>query len=348
MKRSSNHIVSPRNPWLGAWLVFAAAVAFCSTLWAEDTAYVQGEQPGDPDLKLLGDIVDYTGRNLAIKLATGNVRNIPGQRVLKIESTWTPAHLAGDKAFGAGEFRPALQQYTQALTADQRVWARRLILSQIVWCYRYLGDYETAGERFLALIGSDPTTPYFDAIPLQWTPSEAVSAAKANSWLAQRDKPAARLLGASHLLTSGQQMFPLDVLRVLARDEDPRIAGLATAQLWRSLIFSAEKADALRWEEQIAKMPVPLQAGPYYVLGQTLARLGESQLAVLALLRAPLLYPQQRDVAAEALLAAGGEFVKLGQAEEAARLYREVISSYPGTKAQAAASARLQKLAPEK
>jgi tetratricopeptide (TPR) repeat protein len=236
-----------------------------------------------------------------------------------------------------------LQQYSQALSAEQRTWVRRLLLAQIVWCYRNLGDYTTAGERFIALVGSDPHTPYFDAIPLQWTSSETVAAATANGWLSQRGHPATQLLGASHLLSGGFNSTAVATIRELARSTDPRIAALATGQLWRTLLVSAQASDVDRWAEMIEKMPAELQAGPYYVLGSALSRQGQAERAALALLRPPVLYPRERSLASESLLDAAGELARLNQTEDATRLYREVIANYPGTKAGAAAKSRLEK-----
>ena len=329
-------------------LSITATLSFCmlvpGSLKAEDIVYLRSDQPGITELKLTGEILDYTGQALSIKTTAGNTRNFPGTQVLRVESAWTENQIQADKAFAAGDFRKALQEYSQALKADNRVWARRMILAQIVWCYRNLGDYATAGDRFLALIASDPDTPYFEAIPLQWTPGEAVSAEQATRWLAMTEKPVARLMGASHLLSGGQPRLPIDILRGLARDKDPRIAALATGQLWRSLVYSAEPADVERWKLMLSEMPRALQAGPSFVLGSALARLGQSEQAALALLRPPILYKHQRDLAAESLLAAAGELAKMNQTKDAARLYREVIDNYDGTKAQAAARSRISKL----
>jgi tetratricopeptide (TPR) repeat protein len=319
-------------------------VLFTSPLAAEDTVYLRGEKPGDAEIKAVGEIVDYTGQMLSIKPANGVLRNYHGNRVLRIESTWNSQQEAGDQAFAAGDYRTALQQYTQALNADQRTWVRRMLLAQLVWCYRNLGDYTTATERFIALVGSDPHTPYFDAIPLQWTSSETVDETKANTWMTQRGQPATQLIGASHLLF-GNSNHPAATatVRELTRSADPRIAALATGQHWRTLLISAQATDLDRWGEIIEKMPEELQAGPYFVLGTTLARQGQSERAALALLRPPVLYPRQRSLAAESLLAAAGELAKLKQTDDATRLYREVIATYPGTKAGAAAQSRLEK-----
>jgi tetratricopeptide (TPR) repeat protein len=326
-------------------LILVAILFFFTTpLKAKDTVYLRGEKPGDADIKAVGEITDYTGQMISIKPVNGVLRNYPGNRVLRIESTWNRQHEEGDKAFAAGDYAVALKQYSLALNSDQRTWVRRMLLAQLVWCYRNLGDYTTSAERFIALVGSDPHTPYFNAIPLQWTSSEKVDETKANTWMTQRGQPAVQLIGASHLLF-GNSNHPAATatVRELTRSADPRIAALATGQLWRTLLISAQASDLDRWAELIEKMPEELQAGPYFVLGTTLARQGQSERAALALLRPPVLYSSERSLAAESLLAAAGELAKLNQTDDATRLYREVIAHYPGTAAGAAAQSRLEK-----
>lgn len=343
-KRGMNPSATSPSLALRAGITVALLFLFSSPLTAEDTVYLRGEKPGDADIKVVGDITDYTGQMISIKPPAGVLRNYPGNRVLRIESTWTSQHEAGDKAFAAGDYAMALKQYSLALNADDRTWVRRMLLAQLVWCYRNLGDYTTAAERFIALVGSDPNTPYFAAIPLQWTSGEKIDETKANTWMAQRGQPAVQLIGASHLLF-GNSNHPTATatIRELTRSADPRIAALATGQLWRTLLISAQASDLDRWAEMIEKMPEELQAGPYFVLGTTLARQGQSERAALALLRPPVLYPSQRSLASESLLAAADELAKLKQTDDAARLYREVTAHYSGTNASKAAQSRLEK-----
>jgi TolA-binding protein len=88
-------------------------------------------------------------------------------------------------------------------------------------------------------------------------------------------------------------------------------------------------------------MPLESQAAGWFVLGDCLARLNEPQAAALAYLKIPLLFRQQRTMAAEALLAAGKQLEKMGQTKEAARVYREVVRDFPGLAAAKEAQARL-------
>jgi TolA-binding protein len=90
-------------------------------------------------------------------------------------------------------------------------------------------------------------------------------------------------------------------------------------------------------------MPAEVRAGGYFVVGEALSRVNKPEDAALAYLHIPLVYNQQRVVAADALVAAAKEHEKLGRGEQAAGLYREVLSGYSRTAAADEARAWLEK-----
>jgi TolA-binding protein len=65
------------------------------------------------------------------------------------------------------------------------------------------------------------------------------------------------------------------------------------------------------------------------LVGQLLARHKRHQEAALAFLSIAILYPQHAELGGDALLSAGRELEKLGQHDEAQRLYEETIASFP-------------------
>ena len=69
-------------------------------------------------------------------------------------------------------------------------------------------------------------------------------------------------------------------------------------------------------------------------------RNSRSDEAALAMLRAPILYPRQAALTAEALVASGHVLEKLQRPNQAARLYREVIQNHASTRAATEARAR--------
>jgi TolA-binding protein len=91
-------------------------------------------------------------------------------------------------------------------------------------------------------------------------------------------------------------------------------------------------------------MSPPLRAGPYFLAGKALARHGRHEQAALALLRVPILYPEQRGLAAECLLLAAGQLKMLDSKAEAAALYRELKQAYPESPYADAAQGELEQL----
>lgn len=322
-------------------LCVAVGCAWALPAGAEDAVYLMSEA-GSGQYRVMGEIVDYIGEAIHIRSSEGVQRSYPAERVVRIETTWTAEHTAANQAQAAAQYAQAIEQYRRAVQREMRTWARRKILAEMVWCYRAAGQLETAGDTFLLLLGSDPATRDFDSIPLAWTPTEAVSQSRAEAWLGRDDLPAAKLLAASHLMSTSGRNTALATLNELARSPDPRIAALAQAQIWRAEAHRAPRAESDRWEKLIEQMPATLQGGPYFVLGQALATQGRHDEAALAMLRVPILFPRDRTLAASALVLAGESLERAGQADEARRLYQEVIDTYPASRWQAEAQQRLR------
>ena len=239
--------------------------------------------------------------------------------------------MQANELFETGEYGAALDAYNEAVGGEPRVWVKRMILDSMVWAQRRSGQPVDAASTFLLLVQSDPTTPYMGAIPLEWqsAPPDPRTRQQAAVWI-NDPRPVAQLIAASWLLSGGNRQQAIATLSQLAdRSDDARIARLARTQLWRTELLTADAATLARWERYIAAMPPALRAGPTYLLGKSLARLGESEQAALELLKVPILYPEQAELAPEALAAAGGELEKLGRPREAARLYREAVRDYP-------------------
>jgi len=282
--------------------------------------------------KIGGRILDYNGRQLRMQLAGGLEKTFPADKVLEIETHYGQHHLDADAAMAGGRFQDALALYQKALEveAEPRRWVRWQIVAERVRCYRALDRPVRAGEEFLLLIRDDPQTPYFDCIPLAWLPREpsVVVEQAARRWLL-REEPAAVLLGASYLLTTRHRLQATARLRELAAGADRRIAQLAMAQGWRATAADADSAQLEIWSRAIERMPEPLRAGPYFVLGNAFLRKKQWQPAALALIRVPILYPKRRALAAQSLADAARAVEQLGRNAEALRLYAELIRNYP-------------------
>ena len=339
----------PRGPvatLAGGMLASVVALTSAATV-AQDVVHLTS-QDGEAATRVRGEVVDFTGRQLLLKTATGREQSIPSHRVERIDTTYSAEHRAADALFDKRAFRQALDQYRLALSAtrEPRDWVRRRILAQIVWCHRSLGQPDQAGEYFLILLSRDPTTPDFACIPLAWTdaPPPPAVVPKAQAWLADAKNPAADLIGASLLVASDQKAAALDHLKRLATDADARIAWLAQAQLWRAQAATATTAQLRSWSEVISAHDSALVAGAQFLVGTALAR-SEPEAAALALLKLPILYPREHHLSAAALLLAGECLQQAGRKSQAAGLYRELVDQYEGLAEAAEARRRLRSLA---
>ena len=93
-------------------------------------------------------------------------------------------------------------------------------------------------------------------------------------------------------------------------------------------------------------MPPDIQATGSYVLGDVLARQEQPEAASLAYLKVPILFHQQRAMAADALLAAGKQLEKMSQNRQAAEVYRELVRDFPHLAGAKEAAGRLEQLQP--
>jgi len=306
---------------------------------------------GDPAarVKKQGQIVDYTGVELTLKTTFGTTERIPAARVVEIQSTWTPSHQAGAAARLEGRLDEAIAALREAKREEKRPWAARRIMAELSGACLETGQIESAVGEFLAIAARDPETIHFDVIPIAWraAPPDAALEARAAQWLTAERFPVVKLLGASWLLSGGQRTAATAALEELAKSSDPRIAGLAQVQLWRTKLVTAKPAEISRWQSQLEKMPPEIQAAGWYILGDLYSRQEQTEQAALAYLKVPLLFRQQRVMAADALLAAGKQLEKMGQATGAATLYRELLRDFAHVPAATEGQSRLDALAPK-
>lgn len=222
-------------------------------------------------------------------------------------------------------------------------------------------------NQYFRLCRENPLTPPLEVMPLPWfqPPGRRLLAGSplersASDWLQQPyglASPPGQLLAAAILASSSTPASRArgeDLLKQLAKapskeeEEEAsasayetrlRVARLATALLWKSnekmILFDPDSAKAakndrevLNREKLVAALPEPLRAGPYYLLGETYERLQRYDEAVLAWMRLPTAYPENRPLAAQSLFKAAQTLLKLGRPEQAATLCREIETNY--------------------
>ena len=169
------------------------------------------------------------------------------------------------------------------------------------------------------------------------------TAENAKAWL-RSTSPPIKLMGASWLLGSEMRDEAQEALEELSRDLDPNVAHLAKLQLWRAKVVTAKPNDLARLESQIERMPKVLRAPALLILSDIQSRLKMQDRALLTLMRIPILHRENVKLSALALQKAAALMKDSGQVESAARLFREVISDFVGTRFAAEASAQLQSL----
>lgn len=330
---------------LGAVLCVVGRNASAQPAQAE-LVVLRGER-GAGQQQLSGRIIDYTGEKIVIETQPGGRElSFPAERVVRVQTPQTEGHVEGLRMFGLGRFEEAQTALERALTVEDRIWVRREILAVLLRCSLRRGEYEPASARFVALVRSDPKTRHFPLVPLAWS-SAAVPAGAlhpARQWLSDA-QPVVRLLGASYLLDDSPETAQRELNR-LSTDPDIRVQTLAQAQLWR-LALAGElpsEWELDRWQLQIDSMPAELRGGPYYLLGRARFARREFGPAAAALLWVPLVYPEDAFLAAHSALQAGAALEQLGQPNEAANLYHEVVRQYGGTWFAETAAAALKSL----
>ncbi|NOX56822.1 MAG: tetratricopeptide repeat protein, partial [Planctomycetes bacterium] len=333
--------------WLWLGLAVVVVVLSAHSAGAADRIVLRAST-GSGTITLPCQIVDWTGREITVRLrSSSEPKKYPAEQVIAVETSKGRRHALGEELYRQGRVADAQRAFEEALRQEPRVWVRRQILAMLVRCAVWQGDYVAAGERFLALVRSDPMTQYFGTIPLAWNGPSSASAAlrsRARVWLGN-SSDTARLLGASFLLTEVEaQTQAHEVLKELARSRDDRVRSLARAQQWRARLQSGDvgRLELAHWEEDIERMPQGIRGGPYFVLGLGHELRREFDLAATAYLWVPLVYDENPRLAAHALLRAAECLAKMGNSSAAERLQREVIARFPKTKFAETAASRLK------
>lgn len=307
------------------WLL---AFALCGRSLPADEITLAPSGSGRGVTRLEGKVLDYTGRKLTLELSSGRALDYPAERVREIKTDYVADHATANQLFAQHRYRAALAQYQQALQKEDRVWVRRQILAREVWCYRHLQQIPQAVSLFLQLLQSDPYTPDFACIPLQWTAQHQAQdwEAVAKNWLASANDFEV-LIGASYRVLSGDEAAT-QALLALSKKKDLRLAWLAQAQLWRSRLITADAEEIGRWDEALTRLPRTLRAGPTFVVAEAWYAREKFELAAMRLMQIPILHGEHRLLSVVALQKTGRALTQLGRQSEAATVYQEIVREY--------------------
>ena len=305
-----------------AMTLFSQIIAFSQESQSND--YVVFRTDLSTEQRLDGEIVNLTGRDgLTFRPKIGREIKIPLDRIIDFGTVKETAQVNAEQAFRNGDYRAAIDYYLEARKSEKRDWVKRQQTSEIVQAYAALGEQERACREFFALAESDPETLYLAHIPLPWyvdVSQSLVYQQLGAMWLDRADYPACQLLSAGLSLTTANREKAVDALQLLVKSNNPSIAALATAQLWRVRIAEATPTEAASWEQQLDAMPDELRSGPHYLLGEVFARLDQPDNALTHWLHVPLDTPEMQPLAMRSLQFAIETLDKLDRSAEAETL----------------------------
>ncbi|MEM8865294.1 MAG: hypothetical protein AAGF31_07060 [Planctomycetota bacterium] len=308
-----------------------------------DTVTLRPLTRGDRPYSVEGTITDYRGDKVTIKSGRGVTKTYPAGRVLEIDTTWPAEYVAAQQAIEEKAWQTAAKQLTNVIRSEQRAWARRWLVADLLRCRLALGQWEQAGELLIALDTSDPTTRAWSLAPLPWFAADDITPSDARAWL-DRPEESARLLGAAWLLTTPEQRLARGELRSLARSKRPAIASLAECQLWRLDLVQADARQTDRWEDRLQAIPAHLQAGPQHLLAHVYLRQKRYDDAALIALQAPLTGVAPHRLSARGLLLAAKALSAASHDEEAQVLLEEITTEYADTPQRQDAAALLARI----
>lgn len=329
-------------------VLVASCLLVCSASVAvgEDVVHLRPAQGQEKGTVVRGTIERYDREQLAIVTHNGEV-SLPVNRIQKVETTWPEPYHEALRKIEQRRFAEALATIDAALEIEQRTWAHEALVARKCQILLQMDEVTSAGVLFLRIVEENPNTRHLEAMPLAWTSSspDFDRDRAARSWLAGNTLQA-RLMGASWLLSSSDRTQAITALRQLARAEDPQLALLAQAQMWRTEVVTVDESGLRRWVTLLERgnLPGSANAGPWYVIGRAFVQQKRYDEAPLALMRVPILYPGESHLAAESLLLAARSLERDGQTAEAKQLVREIMTEHSGRAASREAEILMQQL----
>lgn len=279
-------------------------------------------------VKRRGTIVEWKGMSLTIN-SIGRDRDIDDDEIVEVQTQWSDDYRSGVADLKAGKTQIAIVKLQEALKNEPRPWAKRIVRSHLVDAFQSIEKPASAVEQFLQIVREDPYTRFLHLAPLPWAGAANSLDRPAQKWI-DSQLPVEQLIGASWLLAGADRDQAIKILGELARDIDPGISSLAIAQLWR-IRTNVNAKQVSVWEGIVEKMPSSLQAGPWLVLADAQSRAGQVDDALVNLMRIPILYADQRSLAAAALYRTASLLHNKGQTKRAQSILNELMSVYPQT-----------------
>jgi len=287
-----------------------------------------GNQKNEGTRRIRGKITRWEGS--AMTLAAGSRdRQIDNIRIVGVETAWSKTAVEGRQQLAAGVFPRAAELLRQAVEEEQRPWAKAMLRADSVRALLAIEQPVAACEQFILLLRDDPNTRFLNIAPMAWTDgaNDASLVKRASDWL-KLEVPAAQLLAASYLIGTAQQETALQTLEHLAQDLDQRIAGLASAQIWRTQ-QNVDVRLVEQWKQKLLSLPKQLRPGPNYALARHFEAADQPDQAITTWMRLPILCDDRPDLAAAALYRVTRLMHNKADAESAELVHQELIRRFP-------------------
>ena len=292
-----------------------------------DTVIVRSER-NEGTRRLRGTITRWEGS--ALTLASGNrQRQIDNNAIVDVETAWSKTAVEARQQLSAGAFPRATMLLRQSITDETRLWAQEMLRADLVRALLAMEQPAAACEQFLVLLRRDPNTRFLNVMPLAWTArlDEASLVSRAGNWLSS-EVPIVRLMGASYLIGTAQQEESLQILEALSQDLDPRVSGLAAAQIWRAQP-DVDIRLIEQWRQLLSAMPKSLRPGPLFVLAGHFESAGRHDEAITTWMRLPILHEDRPDLAAAALYRVARLMHNTSSQESANDIHQELTRRFP-------------------
>lgn len=308
--------------WIALLLAGDAAITS-----AQDFITTVDERTGAVS-RFQGQVISWDSERMTY-VTSGREREMSSRRVSRIDYPMSIEQQQADQYFASAQFDQASLACEQAIAKESRPWVVEEIRAQKLQCAAATGNVEQSVIEFFEIRKLSPKTRFLHLMPLAWHTGQRANGALAlefRKWLEQ-DDPVRGLIGASWLLIT-DPVPATNRLRELQNSSDSQIAQLAVTQLWREELITAGESDLRRWQTMIDRMPESIQAGPRFLKAVVQKRIAPGENSVIGLLQVPILFPEQYQVAGEALSEAYSLLKTLGRDDEAAIVARELQQKF--------------------
>ncbi len=336
-------VVQPKYVWL--MLTTAAIWLLCEMTpqrgFAQDVVVVRNADGTMSQRE--GTVARYDSQSLILRVGERE-QSIDANRVESVRSPWDRLAASADSLFAERKFELAFPAYGQGNELTTPAWFRERLLAGRIKSAREMDSWPEAIETFAALLQLDAKTRFFHEIPLAWAPARPnpLIDRQVDPLLASKN-PVNLLLGASHGLAGKKRNESIATLKQLSRDIDPVIAQLAKCQLWRTEVGAQGQSTLENRERKSSRCRnrfATARYGCWGTSGQASIRTGR----LFCWMKIPVLFPEQFQLSADALLPSGQLLIKLNRLDKARIVLNEVVQQHEQTAEATAAKELLKKL----